>query len=401
MSELTIDFSLLEKIIREFKKDTTAHVTAVNYKNVGAAGDNYTSEVKRILIKYTARGDGGDAEKEISFFLKRMHDQTNEAVKTMLQSVYQHEVRIMMGPLKDINQMLTVTRIPRLLYFRPEEPYFAIMEDLAPLGFEMASRVTGLDLPHSLMAMRGLAEFHGSSVALYEKMPDYTSAFTLDTFDDQNQGIYHFFNNGLNSVASAISGWEELGPKYAEKLRNLTKVLLEKTKTAFSPRENEFTVLNHGDCSQLNIMFAHDEDKNPIKVALVDFQIAGYNSPVVDLRSLISSSTTQDVYQHHQHALLQEYHSVLSETMKKFHCKTPIPSLEDIEKMYDDRGFISVLSTCAVYPIIHAQPSDVVSLDAMLSENSKGSSSRYEEKHFRELLIARLIEFDKRGLLDP
>ncbi|XP_015112446.1 uncharacterized protein LOC107038078 [Diachasma alloeum] len=400
MSELTIDNALLEKIIRKYKEDATVEVAAVDYKALGAKGGNYTSAIQRIVVKYTVEGDGDDAEKELSLFMKYLHIQESEAVTAMLQNVYQYEMGIMTEPLKHINQMLTVAYVPRLLYFHLEEPYFVILEDLMPLGFTMASRATGLDLPHSLVAIRGLAEFHGSSVAVYEKMPEYRDTFKLSTLDDPNQAIYQLFNHGLISLETAISGWEELGPRYAEKLRSLRNVLFEKCKRAFGRRENEFTVLNHGDCTQLNMLFAYDDNKKPTDVALVDFQMTAYNSPAVDLRTFMSSSVTQDVYQHHEYSLLEEYHSVLSETMKNLHCKTPIPSLEEIEKMYDDRAFISVISTCIVYPIIHAPASDVLPLDDMLSDRSEDSGSRYEEKHFKELLIARLIEFDQRGLLE-
>ncbi|XP_063979214.1 uncharacterized protein LOC135163584 [Diachasmimorpha longicaudata] len=399
MSELTIEVSLLEKIIRKFTEEATARVTAVNYKNVGEKGDNYTSEVKRIFINYITQGNAGDLEKEVSLFLKHMHNQ-NEQAKILLQGVFEHETKIMMGPLEDMSPMLTVARVPRLLYSHQDDPTFAIMEDLGPLGFIMHSRATGLDLAHALLAMRGLAEFHGSSVLVYEKTPDYKKTLSLNMFENPNNGAFNFFNTSFHSLADTIAEWEELGPKYAEKLRNLTTGILEKMEKVYKSRENEFTVLNHGDCTQLNLLFAYDENKKPIKIALVDFQIATYNNPVVDLRSLISSSTTQEVFQHHQHTLLREYHSVLSETMKTLHCKTPTPSLEDIEKMYDDRAFISVLSTCASYPIIHAAPSNVVSLDDMLFDNTNRRRGQYEQKDFKDLLITRLLDFDKSGLLD-
>ena len=54
--------------------------------------------------------------------------------------------------------------------YTQENPPLLVIEDLAPLGFRMADRQAGLDLNHCLLAIRGLARFHASSVALVEKV---------------------------------------------------------------------------------------------------------------------------------------------------------------------------------------------------------------------------------------
>lgn len=58
----------------------------------------------------------------------------------------------------------------RCFHVQREKPVFLILEDLAPKGFRMADRQTGLDLDHCLLAIRNLAAFHASSVALVEKV---------------------------------------------------------------------------------------------------------------------------------------------------------------------------------------------------------------------------------------
>lgn len=58
----------------------------------------------------------------------------------------------------------------RCLYTQEKDPPLLIIEDLAPLGFRMADRQAGLDLHHCILALRGLAKFHASSVAVYEKV---------------------------------------------------------------------------------------------------------------------------------------------------------------------------------------------------------------------------------------
>ncbi|XP_011705502.1 PREDICTED: uncharacterized protein LOC105460701, partial [Wasmannia auropunctata] len=56
----------------------------------------------------------------------------------------------------------------KCLYVQNENPTLLAIEDLVPLGFRMVD-LSGLDLVHSILALRGLARFHAASVAIYEK----------------------------------------------------------------------------------------------------------------------------------------------------------------------------------------------------------------------------------------
>ncbi|XP_015126182.1 uncharacterized protein LOC107047840 [Diachasma alloeum] len=104
--------------------------------------------------------------------------------------------------------------------------------------------------------------------------------------------------------------------------------------------------------------------------------------------------------QSHLYSLLEEYHSVLSETMKNLNCRATAPSLKDIRKMYDDRIFISVVVTCPIEPILHAQSSKVYPIDDLVSDDSQGTRKLYGGDNFRKKLMARLPEYAKLGLLD-
>ncbi|KAL0100714.1 hypothetical protein PUN28_019239 [Cardiocondyla obscurior] len=64
-----------------------------------------------------------------------------------------------------------------------KNPTLLIIEDLAPLGFRMADRLSGLDLTHSIMALHGLARFHAASVALCEKVDFQLCLYTSPAID--------------------------------------------------------------------------------------------------------------------------------------------------------------------------------------------------------------------------
>lgn len=81
------------------------------------------------------------------------------------------EIRMMTTTLRDMQALLPETKISgKCLYTQSENPELLVIEDLAPLGFRMADREAGMDLDHCILALRGLAKFHASSVAVYEKV---------------------------------------------------------------------------------------------------------------------------------------------------------------------------------------------------------------------------------------
>lgn len=69
--------------------------------------------------------------------------------------------------LKDINEGELSAKV---LYTRLESPSIIILEDLKSSGFQLANRITGLDLSHSALAIKSLAKFHASSVFYLENV---------------------------------------------------------------------------------------------------------------------------------------------------------------------------------------------------------------------------------------
>ena len=76
----------------------------------------------------------------------------------------------MNGTLDKMNELLGDKLSGKGIYTQKQEPTILIIEDLAPLGYRMADRHSGLDIEHCLLAIRGLAKFHASSVKLFENV---------------------------------------------------------------------------------------------------------------------------------------------------------------------------------------------------------------------------------------
>lgn len=102
----------------------------------------------------------------------------------------------------------------RGLYTQRQNPPLLVIEDLAPLGYRMADRQAGLDMDHCLLAIRNLAKFHASSVALFERNPSQKSRYTTGIFDERQPAEMRvFFEQGLKQLGHEIKNWPEIDPK--------------------------------------------------------------------------------------------------------------------------------------------------------------------------------------------
>lgn len=88
--------------------------------------------------------------------------------------MFPHEIKMMTGMLVEMNKALRSLNedvlSAEVYYTQLQSPPVLVLEDLKSFGFRMASRQTGLDLPHSELAMKSLARFHASSVYFLENV---------------------------------------------------------------------------------------------------------------------------------------------------------------------------------------------------------------------------------------
>lgn len=92
-----------------------------------------------------------------------------------MSRIFNTEMSMMTGTLDKMNKLIQPKyRLSgKGMYVQEENPTLLVMEDLAPLGYRMACRHSGLDLDHCILALRGLARFHATSVAICEKVNHY------------------------------------------------------------------------------------------------------------------------------------------------------------------------------------------------------------------------------------
>lgn len=79
---------------------------------------------------------------------------------------------------------------------------------------------------------------------------------------------------------------------------------------------NQNSVINHGDCWLPNFLFRYNADGSPSEAKMIDYQLARYSSPALDISFFVYSCTTQALREAHYDDLLNAYHQSLSEMIR-------------------------------------------------------------------------------------
>ena len=105
-----------------------------------------------------------------------------------------------------------------------------------------------------------------------------------------------------------------------------------------APMKCGFTVLNHGDDWINNMMFKLDDQGNTVDFKFLDFQMSFWGSPAADLFYFIMSSIRDDIKVVHFDEIIEYYHEILVESLKKLNYQHHIPTLMELIEELKAKG---------------------------------------------------------------
>ncbi|XP_071644277.1 uncharacterized protein [Temnothorax longispinosus] len=397
-----LNLCFVEKILRKSEGDNSIQVIEIFSKPATTKGDGYSSDMIRVTAEFSRdQGDSKITEKKsiivkISPIAEGIRQDLVE-----LSGIFDVEILMMSDTLDKMNKLLGQEH--RLsgkgLYVQNKNPTLLVIEDLAPLGFRMADRLSGLDLAHTILALDGLARFHAASVAICEKEPKQKEMYTKGIFNDQYPPeVQNFFVISLKALADEVANWPGM-KKYSEKIAKLTDHIYKIGIDASKLCEDEFNVINHGDFWVNNMLFKYDNNGKPVQHICVDFQNCVYTSPAIDLQYFLSTSPSPDVIENKRDVLLNEYLGVLSATMKQLGCKTQPPTMEELKTTLKRRASYGMIASFLVLPIVLCCKTEVKDLDEMMNSDTFSSPGLKSESYIK-LMMKRIPMYDEWGLLD-
>lgn len=203
---------------------------------------------------------------------------------------------------------------------------FLALENLNPYGYESTSRQEAMNINLSRLIMQTLGRFHALSFVMRDQSPkvfeEISQVLEETYYAARLKSWYGDFSKiqieiALDAVAKIYGGTiiEERAKKF------LTEGVLYDKMVKLTHATNRYSVIGHGDCWTPNFLFHStkiDGREIPVKAKMIDFQLARYSSPVIDISFFIYSCTTEEVREQYYDELIKSYHTSLTDFIKDF-----------------------------------------------------------------------------------
>lgn len=198
------------------------------------------------------------------------------------------------------------------------EPECLFLEDMEGEGFRMVQFGKGeVTFEHARLVMQVIARFHATSFALKHSYRGKFEEFASKLDDPflRKSGVSklrNFYNFSAKVVIDAVNAEED-----AHILRRLL-TLYERDQYDIavdcvdSAAAEPYSVIGHGDCWTNNVLYQHNDKDHPVLACFIDWQIARYASPVLDIVYYLFNCTTKEMRDKYYDSLLKIYHETLS-----------------------------------------------------------------------------------------
>ncbi|XP_034125256.1 uncharacterized protein LOC117581897 [Drosophila guanche] len=194
-----------------------------------------------------------------------------------------------------------------------------VQENVTVNGYRPGNRYKPYDMAHTVLILHYLAQYHALPIALRLKNPQKYEEFVRPYFKkfDMNLNISPKEKEVMNTelladIKTAANGNETDVKRVKELLDKFDEFQAGK-----DVADGPYTTLVHGDLWINNLMVKYDDDGVPIKLKIVDFQIAQYGSLVHDIIFLLFSSVETKVLEENYYQLLRVYYNAFIKALRK------------------------------------------------------------------------------------
>ncbi|XP_026753008.2 uncharacterized protein LOC113513217 [Galleria mellonella] len=379
----------------------------VRIEPVGKIGDNFASQVKRIIVE--------DDSEPFGMLLKSLPviEDTAEAVFDV-QLLFNNEI-LMYEILSKFKDFQTNAGIPKTDQFKFPQCYgfginkdFILLEDLKISNFTMLDKFEPLSNDCVNIVLKKFAMFHGLSYVLKYQEPE--------KYKDLKEGLVDPFNSKEHFISQFQMTLELIEKdtinivdqeKYKNVLKNSLSQMISYTAVLDKNAEmSQYSVITHGDCWTNNILFQIKEGK-PVECILIDYQLSKHRSPAWDLLHMIFNCTNSASRHDYYLEWIDYYHSELDKSLSYFGLKSEIV-YPRYELDADLKKYAKILFSHSVFAtmMVMRKPEDSLILKEAMDEQDvdkfteamKASNldedSKKRTKNIIEGLIDTVLEFN-------
>ncbi|XP_022222453.1 uncharacterized protein LOC111074116 [Drosophila obscura] len=265
-----------------------------------------------------------------------------------------------------------------------------VQENVTVHGYRPGNRQTPYDLAHTVLILHYLAQYHALPIALRLKNPHIYEEYVRPYFKkfDMNLNISpkekELMNNEiLTDIKSATNGDENDVKRVKELLDQFDAFQAGK-----DVEDGPFTTLVHGDLWINNLMVKYDDDGVPVKLKIVDFQIAQYGSLVHDIIFLLFSSVATKVLEENFYNLLNIYYNAFIKSLRQVDVDTNSYRLEKFLDEVQSQAHLQLPHSIFMMKVILADSSTLPTeyKDVDLTVLTKNTGAKNIVAKFGEIL---------------
>ncbi|KAH8357063.1 hypothetical protein KR200_009901 [Drosophila serrata] len=265
-----------------------------------------------------------------------------------------------------------------------------VLENLRFSGFVSGQRLRPYDLPHTLLALRYLAEFHALPVALRLLKPK--------VFREQVRPFFDKFDwHGAAPEWKAIMKAETLedirkatnnDPELGARVKELSDKFFEFLAAEPDRPDGPFTSIIHCDYWINNLMFLYEPSGTPSRLKIIDFQTAQFDSVVHDIIAFLLSSVDTAILELHFEHMLETYYEAFVACLRRVGADTTSYSLTAFRAEVKRVAYIQVPHAIFMTRFILADGGDSASSsgDKELADVLKNAGSERIGRKLREIL---------------
>ncbi|XP_052851515.1 uncharacterized protein LOC128261726 [Drosophila gunungcola] len=274
-------------------------------------------------LQVTLRLHNPEEIKQLTFFSKSAPEGNASRMEYLENfGVFQKEIVVYQNVLPDLHKACAEVA-PKCYY---ADKNLLVLENLADQGYRMGAGRDGLLSYEQLhCCLKTLAAMHAGSIIqehrtgkkLTELQPKSVveNAYPCDVTADHLRVV------NFQNACQVIKEFIKLIPKYQSQLDYILENFTERMSYIFEAVKTSDVYQNtilHGDLWANNIMFQYGKyGESPLQCRLVDFQLARYAPPALDVLTVLTIPTSKAFRDAHLSELLSEYYRFMTEFLKR------------------------------------------------------------------------------------
>lgn len=343
------------------------------------------------------------------FFFKALPKKIESRVEYLTETgIFDKEVKVYETLIPKLLDCSSISWAPKC--YLAKEENFIILEVLQDFKIKSTQDLV-FDFDHLKIAAKTLATFHAASL-IYERRSgrELWDEFTLEENAYPLDGKIR--RKGLENAIEVFLELVRLIPSYqnSPKLNEIIKKLPDTFRKIYKfvqPSKKFKNVFSHGDLWVNNFMFKYDDNDKPIACKFVDFQLARYSPPAMDLAELVYINSTKKVRSENLDDILNTYCDAFEgELMNANVIETSFNRTEILESFREYH--LAGLIEAALFSQLTMLPSDTSTAilssseeyDKFLNQSRVATCLKaFEENYYRERLTEILTEIIEKFIL--